>query len=837
MNRPHLPLNSLFIILFMISIGCSKYDGSKTETVVEEFESLTIADAFNWNTTTSLQINVYQSISGVIKITSLDGSTIYHKGYFDQIEDYYSVQINIPSYVEKLVINGQTVEIMSDIVDVYLDLAAKSVAYGKSTNAADNLVAQWSFDENQGSTASDGYADHDGTINGAEWVTGISGSALQYNGINGKTLVPYDEALDFVGTQLSHSLWFKLDHVGDYGCFMFQNVKYIIRIDNHGKILFGLYNPTWSQAVIGWDDRVIDTDWHHLVTTYDGAVMKMYLDGELMSSTSTSGNINASNADLYIGNQSSTNFFNGQIDEVVIYRDALTQDEVTQLFQNTPNPDNGSEEIISEWLFNEGSGSIAIDSQSNNNGTVSGATYSEGVTGSALTFDGEDDYVIIPSADNLSPVSEISIMAWAKTNENATAKIAQKGDWDGHGIFQDKWNGWKCSIRTADNSSHSIYWDNGVPMFDEWYHVCMTYDGSVLKLFVNGQLKSSEAVSGNLKVNSRNFSIGSDNGSQKFFNGSIDDVRFYGSALSQTQIQAVFNNQSVGDDSDGDGVADSEDDYPDDPARAFKNLYPANGYASLAFEDLWPGTGDYDFNDLVVDYQFTQITNVNNKVTDLNGRFVVRAIGAGFINGFGFQLDSDAIASSDLEVTGSVLTQGYVDLNDQGTEAAQEKVTFIVFDNAYAVLPSAGGFGVNVESSAAYVEPDTIQMQISFSNLGYTIEDLNLAAFNPFLMVNEERGREVHLPGYKPTSLADNSYFGTMQDNTNAGLGVYYKTDENLPWALHIAESYEYTLEKVEILDAYNHFAAWAQSSGVEYPDWYHNENGYRDESLIYDIP
>jgi len=53
-------------------------------------------------------------------------------------------------------------------------------------------------------------------------------------------------------------------------------------------------------------------------------------------------------------------------------------------------------------------------------------------------------------------------------------------------------------------------------------------------------------------------------------------------------------------DSDGDGIQDADDDFPNDPARAFINFFPAAGYGSLAFEDLWPGKGDYDFNDLVV---------------------------------------------------------------------------------------------------------------------------------------------------------------------------------------------------------------------------------------------
>jgi uncharacterized repeat protein (TIGR01451 family) len=81
------------------------------------------------------------------------------------------------------------------------------------------------------------------------------------------------------------------------------------------------------------------------------------------------------------------------------------------------------------------------------------------------------------------------------------------------------------------------------------------------------------------------------------------------------------------------------------------NFYPALGPGTLAFEDLWPGKGDYDFNDLVIDYQFEIITNSSNFVEQVVGTFVLKAFGASFENGFGFQLSGN-IDPSDLTVTG-----------------------------------------------------------------------------------------------------------------------------------------------------------------------------------------
>ncbi len=58
------------------------------------------------------------------------------------------------------------------------------------------------------------------------------------------------------------------------------------------------------------------------------------------------------------------------------------------------------------------------------------------------------------------------------------------------------------------------------------------------------------------------------------------------------------------------------------------NHFPASGYGTPAFEDLWPSKGDYDFNDLVLDYHFEIITNTNNKVDRVKGTFIIKAFGA-----------------------------------------------------------------------------------------------------------------------------------------------------------------------------------------------------------------
>jgi len=289
-------------------------------------------------------------------------------------------------------------------------------------------------------------------------------------------------------------------------------------------------------------------------------------------------------------------------------------------------------------------------------------------------------------------------------------------------------------------------------------------------------------------------------------------------------------------DTDGDGVADIDDEFPNDPTRAYTNYYPAAGFGTLAYEDLWPGKGDYDFNDLVIDYQFKTITSGSNHIVETFATFTIKAFGASFENGFGFQFANNNIAASDIvSVSGYNLQEGYINLLANGIESGQSIPTIIVYDNSYNLMPHPGsGIGVNTETSAPYVTPETIEIHIDYTDGAVTYTELAITDFNPFIMVNKVRGVEVHLPGYRPTDLADQTLLGTGDDDSNAATAKYYKTKTNLPWAINIPESFDYPIEKSEITSAYLKFAEWAESGGVLYPDWYQNKPGYRNNALIY---
>ncbi|MBC8321166.1 MAG: LruC domain-containing protein [Bacteroidetes bacterium] len=265
----------------------------------------------------------------------------------------------------------------------------------------------------------------------------------------------------------------------------------------------------------------------------------------------------------------------------------------------------------------------------------------------------------------------------------------------------------------------------------------------------------------------------------------------------------------------------------------------------LAYEDLWPSKGDYDFNDLIIDYYFSVTKDDQDQVLNITGVFTVYAFGASFHNGFGYMLPN-VNPNQIISVSGYNIQSGSIfSLASNGLEANQTAATVIVYDDSYNILTHPGGsIGVNTEDTAPYVAPDSVVVQLVFFDNGsfapggpITFADLDIGNFNPFIIVNQDRDVEVHLLDFAPSDLADQTILGTFDDDSDASQQRYYTTSNNLPWAINIPIVFEYPIEKQEVIGAYLKFAEWAESGGTISMDWYEDIAGYRDDSKIYTPP
>ncbi len=282
--------------------------------------------------------------------------------------------------------------------------------------------------------------------------------------------------------------------------------------------------------------------------------------------------------------------------------------------------------------------------------------------------------------------------------------------------------------------------------------------------------------------------------------------------------------------------------------------YPETGYSTLAFEDLWPSKGDYDFNDLVVEYQFRTATNASNNITEIVGTFIFRAVGAGTQNGFGFELTGLGLYTDSASVSGHSTISGggsYIS-STNGWEDAQSSAVVIVAEDVTEILPlwsnTSGYGGIRVPPEIVTI---TITPSVEIDSAEFSITKDN---FNPFMIIdykNNGRGREVHLTNKPPTSLADLSLFGTEDDYSSSTFGLStYRTIKNFPWVLDIPSTvmtptadnsvFHYPTEKSDINWAYLHFAEWAESGGTLFggpapdPWWLGTTSGYRNNLNIW---
>lgn len=345
-------------------------------------------------------------------------------------------------------------------------------------------------------------------------------------------------------------------------------------------------------------------------------------------------------------------------------------------------------------------------------------------------------------------------------------------------------------------------------------------------------INSNNVFSGTIEAASKKLSISSNTPPSQHL---LDGATFVDPEKMQNFIPITScNPEGVGSegivDTDNDGVPDDIDEFPTDPERAFRSWYPAEGkFSTLAYEDLWPGMGDFDFNDAVIEFQYEMVTNAANALVDLNGKFKLMAAGASLNNGFAVAMPfaSNKVAS----VTGGKIVGETINFAPNGTESGHANETIIV---VYDAIVDAYGQFLNTMVDNPYVETDVISIVLKMAS---PQSNFGAAPFNPFLFVDQERGKEVHLIDHQPTALVNPEFFGMWEDHSEPGQGKYYQTSGRLPWAIEIPVSFDYPVEKADILTTYLKFADWALSSGTEFQDWYLDKAGYRNIESIYPKP
>jgi hypothetical protein len=197
--------------------------------------------------------------------------------------------------------------------------------------------------------------------------------------------------------------------------------------------------------------------------------------------------------------------------------------------------------LIHHYKMDEGSGSTAFDYEGNNDATINGAVWTTTAKtgGYALDFDGTDDYA---EPNVIDPSGAFSITVWVKTSDLSRNTFI---------YAQDRTNNSVSYALMMSNDVLDTEFSNGtfvsltgstVLSDGNWHHLAYTWDESTLKGYVDASQETSASVGGTLNPPTNTVMAGRPDEDFEYMNGILDDVRFYDEALSQSEIQDIYDN-------------------------------------------------------------------------------------------------------------------------------------------------------------------------------------------------------------------------------------------------------------------------------------------------------
>jgi chitodextrinase len=216
------------------------------------------------------------------------------------------------------------------------------------------------------------------------------------------------------------------------------------------------------------------------------------------------------------------------------------------LFSNTASAttsaSSGTPGLVAAYDFNAGSGTTVSDVSGNGNtGTIVNATWTtSGKFGNALSFNGTNAQVVINDSASLHLTTAVTLEAWVNPSSAPTGwqDVIYK-PLDNYFLEASSTNGNKPGTGVLlTSSAEPLVYGSARLAASTWAHLAMTYDGTTLKIYVNGTLASSTAQSGTMTTSTNALQIGGDTTFGQYFKGLIDEVRIYNIALTQAQIQS-----------------------------------------------------------------------------------------------------------------------------------------------------------------------------------------------------------------------------------------------------------------------------------------------------------
>ena len=440
------------------------------------------------------------------------------------------------------------------------------------------LVGYWPFSGNANDQSGNG---NNGTVTGAILTTdrfGNANSAYNFDGSNNHILVSDNSTLSGF-SDITISLWVNISQfpsasnpfsglvtkwygsgscggmTDNYACYLRTNNQFVAGTNQYRNYPDMLQSPS----------NLSTSNWYHLVMVHNSTTGgSIYINGSLVSTYNTSGALCSSTNPLYFGCDNGlgaiNRFFNGKLDDIGIWNRALSQQEITTMYNgvnysDTCNAVSGSlvNGIVAYYPF---CGNANDQSGNGLNGVVNGATLTTdrfGNTNNAYNFNGNSDFIKVLDNDLLDLTQNLTLSAWISPNSVVNEQaiigkgkiVSQTGYALLHNVLIPEKTG--ISIQNIPTPVSESFINSSTLNLNSWYNLIGTYNGSELKLYLNGILVNSISTNLQLMPNSlTDLFIGCELSGFRFFNGKIDDIGIWNRALTQQEITQLFNqNQCI----------------------------------------------------------------------------------------------------------------------------------------------------------------------------------------------------------------------------------------------------------------------------------------------------
>lgn len=421
-------------------------------------------------------------------------------------------------------------------------------------------------------------------------------NALQFDGVNQYVSVANSSALNIGGPYADRTIetWFYCEDVTN------SSKKQVIFEEGDATRGFNIYIYAGKLYVGAWNDDATESNWsgtwlstglvfsntwHHVALRLEGGTdtptagaFTGILDGiefgsgdgaKVYAHTGGTNIGRTANTKFHDGIDNSTvTYFEGIIDELRVWNEARTTEEIRGNMYRQLSSDAiaANPSLAAYFTMDNAEGTNLRDFSGNSSdGTLINMTNANWITSTALydlrqslDFDGVDDYVSLGTSGNLQLTNAVTVEAWVYPRS-----LSQWGAIFGN--LQNNGTNESGFGMVLDGDTEEIVWwlqtvggtpndDANYPRFtptvDTWQHIACTYNGSEMKLYVDGVLIDSKARNGeidwsNLPIEAR---IGSyiDDDEKYYFDGQIDDIRIWSRALTASQITESMNNHLWG---------------------------------------------------------------------------------------------------------------------------------------------------------------------------------------------------------------------------------------------------------------------------------------------------